>query len=525
MADKLMIYSKIRELKADGFSQRKIARQLGVSRSTVRRYLAKDSQEFSTWLAATKSRTQKLDGHKEKILSWLRQYPDLSAAQVHDWLEERGFTGIAESTLRRYIKELREDFQIPKETHHREYEAIPDPPMGEQAQIDFGEIWVPTSGEKKVKIYVVAFVLSHSRYKYMEWWDHPYTAKDVIQAHEHAFEFFGGRPKTIVYDQDRTLFVNENYGDIIYTSEFESYKQSRRLNIHACRGADPESKGRIENVIGFIKKNFAKNRLFTDLESWNEQSLAWLRRKGNGKVHNTTKRIPAEVFKEEQQQLIPIYHSVPIADFIGKEDKILRRVHKDHTIKYQTNRYSVPKVTYHRLSQVEIRIIDQRLKVIDPATGEILADHPNCLEHGKLIQNRSHCRDLSKTIQLLIDQTSKKFSDKELGSLYLQSIKENYPRYTRDQISLLNSLFEEYSLEIMDQVLKHCLENKIITAVGFRDMAKQMNLSSRMNGSKNTPSESFPPLSKKAKEKLVGIYPEVRDLETYTALLGGKSHG
>lgn len=139
-----MTYSKIRELKADGFSQRKIAQRLGVSRSTVRRYLAKDSKAFSTWLAATKTRTQKLDGHKERILNWLRQYPNLSAAQIHDWLEERGFTNIAESTLRRYVKELRIDYQIPKESHPREYEAIPDPPMGEQAQIDFGETWVPT---------------------------------------------------------------------------------------------------------------------------------------------------------------------------------------------------------------------------------------------------------------------------------------------------------------------------------------------------------------------------------------------
>lgn len=520
-----MNYSKIRELKADGFSQRKIARRLGISRSTVKRYLAKDSQEFSTWLAATKSRTQKLDSHKERILNWLRQYPDLSAAQIHDWLEERGFMGIAESTLRRYVKELREDYQIPKESHPREYEAVPDPPMGEQAQIDFGEIWVPTPTGKKVKIYVVAFVLSHSRYKYMEWWEHPYTAKDVIQAHENAFDYFGGKPKTIVYDQDRTLFVNENYGDIIYTTEFESYKQSRRLNIYACRGSDPESKGRIENVIGFIKKNFARNRLFTGIDSWNDQSTAWLRRKGNGKVHNTTKKVPAEVFKEEQQQLIPIYNTVSPISLTEKEEKILRRVHKDHTIKYQTNRYSVPKGTYHRLSQVEVKVIDQRLKVLDPTTGEILADHSNCLEHGKLIQNRSHCRDLSKKVQLIIEETSEKFIDKELGRQYLQAIKERYPRYTRDQVGLIDSLFESYSQEIMDQVLKQCLKHKVITAVGFRDMAKQMALSSQMRGRKNTPSEALPPLSKKTKEKLAGIYPEVRDLETYTALLGGKSHG
>lgn len=359
----------------------------------------------------------------------------------------------------------------------------------------------------------------------MEWWKHPYTAKDVIQAHENAFEYFGGKPKTIVYDQDRTLFVNENYGDIIYTSEFESYKQSRRLNIHACRGSDPESKGRIENVIGFIKKNFARNRLFTGLESWNDQSIAWLRRKGNGKIHNTTKKIPAEVFKEERQHLIPTYSSIPSTNFSGKEEKIVRRVHKDHTIKYQTNRYTVPKGTYHRLSQVEVKIIDQRLKVIDPTTGEILADHANCLEHGKLIQNRSHCRDLSKTVRLLIEETSKKFKDKDLGNQYLQAIKTKYPRYTRDQVGLIDSLFDSYSQEVMDQVLKQCLKHKVITAVGFRDMAKQTALNSQIRLTEHTPSKSFPPLSKKTKEKLTGIYPEVRGLETYTAILGGKSNG
>lgn len=71
--------------------------------------------------------------------------------------------------------------------------------MGEQAQIDLGEIWVPAPEGIKVKTHVVAFVLSHSRYKYIEWWAHLYTTKDVIEAHKHAFDCFGGSSKNTVF--------------------------------------------------------------------------------------------------------------------------------------------------------------------------------------------------------------------------------------------------------------------------------------------------------------------------------------
>ncbi|WP_167630652.1 ATP-binding protein [Listeria valentina] len=169
-----MIYSKIKELEALGFSQRNIAKQLGISRNTVTKYRDKDVEMFTTWLASTKHRKQKLDEHKERILDWLRTYPNLTTAQIQDWLEERGFENIVESTLRRYVKNLREEYQLPKQVHQRKYEAIPDPPMGEQDQIDFGQIWVTTENKQRIKLYVVAFVLSHSRYKYMEWWDHPF---------------------------------------------------------------------------------------------------------------------------------------------------------------------------------------------------------------------------------------------------------------------------------------------------------------------------------------------------------------
>lgn len=144
-------------------------------------------------------------------------------------------------------------------------------------QVDFGEITVRTTQGGKIKIYVIAFVLSHSRYKYAEWQDRPFTTRDVLRCHENAFQFYGGRTDEFVYDQDKLMSVSENGGDIIYTEEFQAYKQQRGFQVYLCRAADPESKGKVENVVKFIKRNFAKNRLFHQIDRWNEQCLACLK--------------------------------------------------------------------------------------------------------------------------------------------------------------------------------------------------------------------------------------------------------
>src|SRR5699024_11611071 len=85
------------------------------------------------------------------------------------------------------------------------YEAIPDPPMGEQAQVDFGQTKQKTPEGKEVTLNFISFVLSHSRYKYIEWLARPFTTKDVIQTHESAFQYFGGIPHELVYDQDSLM--------------------------------------------------------------------------------------------------------------------------------------------------------------------------------------------------------------------------------------------------------------------------------------------------------------------------------
>ncbi|WP_449366252.1 DDE-type integrase/transposase/recombinase, partial [Virgibacillus sediminis] len=186
------------------------------------------------------------------ILDWLREHPDLSASQISDWLEERcGFREIGESTVRSYVRELRSQYHIPKIMHKRHFEAIQELPIGKQMQVDFGELKVKVTDGRTMKVYVIAFVLSHSRYKYAEWQERPFTTRDVLRCHENAFEYFGGITEEIVYDQDKLMTVSENGGDLILTEEFQAYKQNRDFRVYLCRKADPESKGKIENVVKF----------------------------------------------------------------------------------------------------------------------------------------------------------------------------------------------------------------------------------------------------------------------------------
>src|SRR5699024_12170009 len=97
---------------------------------------------------------------------------DLKTSQIKDWLLER-YTDlqVAESTTRIYVNEVREEYQIPKTKVVRQYEAVEEQPMGKQMQVDWGETKQKTENKKEVKLYFISFVLSHSRYKYIEWQD------------------------------------------------------------------------------------------------------------------------------------------------------------------------------------------------------------------------------------------------------------------------------------------------------------------------------------------------------------------
>ena len=95
-------------------------------------------------------------------------------------------------------------------------------------------------------------MLSHSRYKWGWWYTVPLTSAQLVAALEECFEYMGGMPAELVFDQDRLVAVDENYGDIVYTKEFEQFRRRMGFSVYLCRAADPPSKGRVEAVVKYL---------------------------------------------------------------------------------------------------------------------------------------------------------------------------------------------------------------------------------------------------------------------------------
>lgn len=513
------MFFSIQQMKKQGFKKSQIARRLEISRNTVNKFWGMTVHEYKRFLEGMETRARKLDGFESDIVGWLREYPDLSAAQVADWLKERkGNLDVAESTVRNYVRDLRLEYGIPKVLRIRQYEAVEDPPMGKQMQVDFGETKLRHREGHLVKLRFITFVLSHSRFKYALWQDRPFTTADVVNAHEQAFAFYGGLPEEIVYDQDHLLLVSENNGDLVLTQEFAAYVDTQKFRIYMCRKADPESKGRIENVVKYIKRNFARHRPFHNVDKLNEECLAWLARTGNAGIHQTTKKIPAEVYALEKASLRPVSKKTESSNV----PSITRTVRKDNTICFQANRYTVPLGTYDGGDKVvHIRVSeDNRLVIYEEGSTRILAEHEICLhKKGELIRNNNHGRDRSKGIPEYVDRVASLFTDQEQARQYIEAIHRRKPRYIRDQLQAIEKSMEKTATLIADRALGYCLKHGLYRAADMTDAIHHFREKQQSAGEGLKPQDLTllaPANTAKLKAK-----PEIRDFNTYKRILGG----
>ena len=233
------------------------------------------------------------------------------------------------------------------------------------------------------------------------------------------------------------------------------------MAIRMCRGADPESKGKIENAVKYVKGNFLSHRLYVDDGILNGSCLDWLERTANAKVHGTTKLVPAEVFKEEREYLRPL----PVCDQ-AKRPVVCRTVRKDNTIIYDSNRYSVPLGTYTTQPEVRIETRDGML-YIQTLFGEPICEHRISSGRGLLIQSQSHRRDRTSKLDKLLEELDADLDGKATD--FLTKIRTDKSRYARDQFRLIRSLLDQYGLEAALEAIGFCQRGKLYSANTMRD--------------------------------------------------------
>lgn len=510
-----LMYSKIQQLKLDKYKKTQVARKLGVNIKTVMKYWDISPEKYSDIRNKSNRRSHKLDQYQSQIVARLHKHPDFSAAQIHDWLKEvYPHCRFRERTVRRYVASLRQVHNLYKETQYRQCEAVDELPPGQQIQVDFGEISVPSTGGRRQKMYCMAAVLAHSRFKYAEWSNQPFTSVRLTGMLRRCFEYIGGVPQELVFDQDKLVAVSENHGDIIYTEEFERFKQAMRFQVYLCRKSDPESKGKVEAVVKYLKNNFAKHRLFTALHDWNKAQLDWLERTGNQNEHGTIKKVPAKVHVLEKPHLRPI----PSMEL--PENIVTVTVRKDNTILYKGNRYSVPLGTYHPDRKLRIDTNEGQLTLADSQTGNLIAEHRISLSRGLLIKNNHHRRDNTMVIDKLQEKTLDALGNTAIAEQFLTRIRGEKSRYARDQFQLLMELADHYPVGFVQQAIAQCVTLKLWSAVSCRDMTHFLSDVSASPNRKQQPDRESLLLPQ-------SITPEVRTehrpITAYTTLYGGIS--
>lgn len=452
---KVKMYKKIQILKRQGFSKTEIVRELEFNSRTTTKYFRMDEDDFRFYQQEHKYRDKVLEIFEKDILEVYEQneFKKLNMSAVYDYLEEKhGSLPCNEKTLRNFISYLLETGKLELDEVLRTYSKVPELPLGKQMQLDFGQ-YQCRSG---LKLYIFVALLSSSRYKYIIFQDHPFRTKDVIHHFLNCLDFFGGIPREMVIDQDKLMVVSENSGDIIYTKDFKCFIEELGIGMYVCRKSDPETKGKVENSVKYVKKNFLGVRDFKSLEEANESVLKWLKRRANGKISQATRQIPSVMIKNERNQLKPIVNSIfRKGSLIGREE---RNVDDKCRISINASAYQLP--SKYRNKTVEVYITNQKVFVFDHYSGSEIVSYKLSLIPGKLICKREYQREKEKTLKELKSYVIQMF-DEDKWNRFVEKNFKAFPRYVRDQCIEAKRYFGKKEIDngVMNQALHYCLEN------------------------------------------------------------------
>jgi len=374
---KMANVSAILTLKEHGWSQRRIARELGIHPDTVGRYIRLSGKDPKPATAPTGSEGSKqvkaptgsgesnacnatsgrsqcepfcevIEAKLQSGLSRQRIYQDLR--------DEHGFEGSYYS-VRRFVKRLGQDRPIP----FRRIECLP----GEQAQVDFGSAApILRPDGKRRRPHVFRIVLSFSRKAYSEV-VYRQTTDNFIRCLENAFWHFGGVTRTLVIDNLKAAVKNADWYDPDIHPKIQSFCEHYGTVILPTKPYTPRHKGKVERGVDYVKSNALKSCVFSSLQEQNQHLLNWETRIAETRIHGTTRKQVGKLFREEEKSSLL---SLPAGRFTCFQEA-KRSVHRDGHIEVQKSYYSVPpeytgREVWARWDGHLVRVFDCRMEQI-----------------------------------------------------------------------------------------------------------------------------------------------------------------
>lgn len=430
-----------------GVSQRKASENLGLTRGCVERWWHKGEQE---WFDSDHAKGQTLEAYREFIVSKLKVYPQIRATNMYFQLKESfGDFECKRATFYRFFSLVREQsgFARFKERMISPREQLPP---GYEAQVDFGQFKMLDMYGLAVRVYFFCIVLSYSQMRFAYFSRQPFNTGTAINAHEHAFKYFNGRTQTIMYDLDRVFVVNENYGNIVFVKEFEDYVKSVGFSTTMCRPRDPRTKGRVEQLVGYIKYSFLEGRTFCGIDSLNSACLNWLDTDGNGTCNSVTRKIPRELFQNESKYLTPTKALLP------KRQQIIS-VGSKNSIVYNTNEYAMPKGRLQEQDRIRVDENGEELFFYKADTNEFIIKHKVPNGKGNVIVLDEDYAD-----NVALSEVKRIFDNNEDVNKFIENISPK--RYVTSQARQLIHLSKYYSkLQVLDAIA-YCLRVTNCTA-------------------------------------------------------------
>lgn len=459
------MYEKVQLFKRQGYSISEISSVLEIDPKTAAKYYVMNGRQFKAYRKKHMFRDRVFEEYEKDILKVyeMNEFQRLNMSAVYDYLEEKyGTLSGTEQTLRNYIGYLITTDKLRLKEKIRLYRKVPELPFGRQMQLDFGQYRCKSG----LKLYIFASLLSASRYKYVNFQDHPFRTKEVISHLLNSFDYFKGVPLEIVIDQDNLMVVSENAGDIIYTNDFTYFIEEQELKMYVCRAADPETKGKIENLIKYVKRNLLSIRDFKSASKANESGFQWLKRRANGKISQATKKIPAYLIDEERKHLRPLRNSIFRKDsHLGREQRIAS---EKAYISVGASSYQLPLKYQNRT--VEIYLTKHKLFVFDLYTGEEIIEYELSPIPGRMFSKRKCGRETEKKAKELKALVCQMFESKNWKSFTARNFK-TFSRYVRDQCLEAKRYFlaKDIDLDILEQALKYCLKNDTLSFSNLND--------------------------------------------------------
>ncbi len=365
----------IHVMKRQGLSQREIARKLGLSRNTVKKYIEnKDHAERDR--SKTKRKSQ-LDPFHGNIAAWLKEDMDYKATWIYDHLRPMGFAGSYE-IVKRAVQAIKSERQ---QIAYMRFETEP----GFQAQVDFGEFQMEEASGAIRKIYLFSMILGYSRRIYAEFVDQC-DLPTFLDCHIRAFEYFGGVPEEILYDRMKNVFIGRISGKDKFNDTLVGFALHYGFKPLVAPAYAAWVKGKVERPYHFIREGFWRGYGFICRQNANGDLWQWLQLKDQ-RVHGTTHDVVLERFDRERPHL----QTLPPQAF-DTSWRVYRKVYKDCTIRFEGNSYVVPHTLVRK--DLVLRVKDKMMRIFEDDRLVVTYEIPE--GKGHLVQDKRFYEALKK---------------------------------------------------------------------------------------------------------------------------------